>query len=121
MASHRDLDCLTILYQSNSTGGLQVKPPCFSTWTNVPHVPNALVVNSGEILQYWTEGGIMATEHRVRMPTTEELDKSDRFSLAFAYLPRGNTILVPFKPQTNFEGSTLGEFMKTVTGRYAQM
>jgi len=119
MGSHRDLDVLTLLSPSNSKGGLQIKPNNYTEWVDVPYVEDALVVNAGEILQFWTEGKIQATEHRIRMPTSDELNQSDRTSVAFSFLPRGDVTLKPFNAQTDFPGSTLGEFMHEVTSRYA--
>jgi len=119
MAPHCDLDVLTVLNPSNSSGGLQIKPKNCTEWVSVPYVTGALVVNAGEIFQYWTEGKILATEHRIGMPSESELHNSDRTSIVFSFLPRGDIKLIPFNAQTTFAGSTLGEFMHTVTSRYS--
>ena len=107
-----------MLLTSKCAGGLQVKPPCFNEWTDVPYVEGAWVVNSGEILTFWTKGQVLATEHRVRMPTKEELPQSDRVSIGFSLLPRGDTELVPFHAQMNYKGSRLGDFLADLVSRY---
>ncbi|MCD7460157.1 hypothetical protein HAX54_042966 [Datura stramonium] len=45
---HSDADALTVLFQLNETDGLQVRKD--SIWVPVKPLPNALIVNIGDIL-----------------------------------------------------------------------
>lgn len=49
---HSDADALTILYQLNETEGLQIRKD--GKWVTIKPLPNALVVNIGDILEVIT-------------------------------------------------------------------
>lgn len=49
---HSDADALTILYQLTETEGLQVRKD--GKWVSVKPLPNALVVNIGDIMEVTT-------------------------------------------------------------------
>jgi len=51
-------------------------------WTPVDPLPGAITCNLGDALQYWTDGRIKSTYHRVRVPRPGE-DQGDRYSLAY--------------------------------------
>ncbi|KAK7364294.1 hypothetical protein VNO80_12846 [Phaseolus coccineus] len=59
---HSDPDFLTILLQDH-IGGLQVLS--HNGWVDVPPVPEALVVNIGDLLQLISNGRFKSVEHRV--------------------------------------------------------
>ncbi len=52
-AAHTDFAGFTILLQDSAPGGLQVLMPDGS-WIGVPSVPGTLVINTGDLLQRWT-------------------------------------------------------------------
>ena len=62
-AAHVDSGLLTLLLQ-DGTAGLQVRAKN-GGFTNVPALDGELIVNFGKLLQLWTGGRILATEHRV--------------------------------------------------------
>lgn len=76
-ARHTDFGTLTLLIQ-DETGGLQVEADDGS-YVNVPTIPDAIVLNVGDMLQIWTNGKLRATPHRVVDVGTER----DRYSIAF--------------------------------------
>ena len=64
ISAHRDLGSLTLL-QQDSQGGLEVQDPASGEWVPVPPVPDALVVNVGNLLTRWTAGYFRSSVHRV--------------------------------------------------------
>jgi isopenicillin N synthase-like dioxygenase len=65
-AEHADGNTLTILHQRGSYNGLQIMPYGGSgEWLNLPVVPEALVINMGELMSRWTNDHWPATRHRV--------------------------------------------------------
>ncbi|GIT91686.1 oxidoreductase [Jannaschia pagri] len=73
--AHTDYGAITLLL-TDGEPGLQVKPRA-GDWTDVPHVPNAYVVNIGDCLMRWTNDIYVSTPHRVLPP------KRQRRSVAF--------------------------------------
>uniref|UniRef100_A0A803KSU4 Fe2OG dioxygenase domain-containing protein n=2 Tax=Chenopodium quinoa TaxID=63459 RepID=A0A803KSU4_CHEQI len=63
---HADNDVLTILIQ-DQVGGLQVWHQ--DQLVDVPHVPGALVINTGDLLQLITNDKIKSVYHRVKAKT----------------------------------------------------
>lgn len=41
-------------------------------WVPCDPIPGAITVNIGDALQYWTDGRLKSTFHRVRMPNKDE-------------------------------------------------
>ena len=86
-AAHTDFAGFTILLQDNAPGGLQVLMPD-GGWTDIPSVPGALVINSGDLLQRWTNDRWMSNVHRVVNPPIERRGSSRRLSVVFFTGPR---------------------------------
>lgn len=87
IAPHRDHGFLTLLPVA-SEAGLQIQTPT-GKWLPVSNIEGAIIVNTGEFLNRWTNGRFMATPHRVIPP------KNDRYSLAFFYNPTWDTVADP--------------------------
>ena len=51
-------------------------------WFDVDPVPGAITCNLGDALQYWTDGRLKSTYHRVRVPRPGEY-AGERLSLAY--------------------------------------
>ncbi|MCB0416784.1 MAG: isopenicillin N synthase family oxygenase [Bdellovibrionales bacterium] len=88
VAEHTDMGFLTLLFQDEK-GGLEVLDQN-SHWTPVPPREDTLVINIGDMLEYWTHGIFRATPHRVR-----NLSKEPRLSLPFFFDPNWNATLEP--------------------------
>jgi isopenicillin N synthase-like dioxygenase len=73
---HTDYGNLTLL-MTDDAGGLEVKTRDGS-WTPVPHLPGAFIVNIGDCLMRWTNDTYVSTPHRVTHKAPRE-----RLSLAF--------------------------------------
>nr|XP_043627523.1 1-aminocyclopropane-1-carboxylate oxidase homolog 3-like [Erigeron canadensis] len=60
--NHADNSFITVLLQDH-VGGLQVFYQ--KQWTDVPHIPGALIVNAGDLLQLITNDKFVSAQHRV--------------------------------------------------------
>ncbi|MEQ8516434.1 MAG: 2OG-Fe(II) oxygenase family protein, partial [Chromatocurvus sp.] len=83
--AHTDYGSLTVLYQDDSPGGLQVVLGDGS-WADVPHIPGSFVVNLGDLMAAWTNDRWVSTMHRVINPPPEGRNRS-RLSVAFFHQP----------------------------------
>lgn len=81
VGAHKDAGVLTLLWVEPGRGGLQVEKA--GTWVDAPPVEGAFVVNIGEMLEYATQGYLVATNHRVVSPRFPE----DRISVPFFFNP----------------------------------
>ena len=63
IGAHTDYECFTLL--KPTAPGLEVLNGA-GDWVDVPPVPDAFVVNIGDLLELWTNGAYVATSHRVR-------------------------------------------------------
>lgn len=81
VGAHKDSGVLTLLWVEPGKGGLQVERD--GVWVDAPAVPGAFVVNIGELLEYATQGYLIATNHRVVSPTYPD----DRISVPFFFNP----------------------------------
>jgi isopenicillin N synthase-like dioxygenase len=66
IAPHTDANFLTFLAQTD-VPGLQVRMPD-ATWVDVPYVPGSFAVNSGDMMQRWTNHRFKSTPHRALPP-----------------------------------------------------
>jgi isopenicillin N synthase-like dioxygenase len=89
-AAHTDFAGFTILLQDSAPGGLQVLMPD-GIWVDVPSVPGALVINTGDLLQRWTNDRWMSNVHRVVNPPLARRGSSRRLSVVFFTGPRDDT------------------------------
>lgn len=81
VGAHKDSGVLTLLWVEPGKGGLQVHRD--GEWVDAPSVPGAFVVNIGELLEYATQGYLIATNHRVVSPRLPD----DRISIPFFFNP----------------------------------
>jgi isopenicillin N synthase-like dioxygenase len=84
---HTDAGALTVLLQDD-VGGLQVFKD--ELWHNVPPVPGAFVINTGDMMQVWSNDIYRAAVHRVLA-----MDSKDRFSIPFFFNPTAETRVSP--------------------------
>ena len=76
---HSDFGTITILQREASDPPLQVQR-ADGSWIDLPHVPDALVVNTGDQLAYWSGGRWRSNPHRIPAPTGEAV-RQGRLSL----------------------------------------
>jgi len=80
--AHTDFDCLTLLFQRDGQGGLQVCPgreADTGDWTPVTPRAELITCNIGDMLMRWSDDRLRSTLHRVRTPDPEKA----RYSIAF--------------------------------------
>jgi isopenicillin N synthase-like dioxygenase len=84
IAPHRDHGFLTLL-PVTAEPGLQIRTTS-GNWLPANTIDGAIIVNTGEFLNRWTNGRFLATPHRV-VPTGR-----DRYSIAFFFNPSWDTV-----------------------------
>ncbi|EEF42737.1 1-aminocyclopropane-1-carboxylate oxidase, putative [Ricinus communis] len=85
---HSDATGLTILLQVNDVVGLQIKKDGF--WIPVQPIPNAFIINIGDMLEILTNGIYRSIEHRATISSAKE-----RLSIATFYNPKFDGYLAP--------------------------
>ncbi|MBA4022927.1 MAG: 2OG-Fe(II) oxygenase [Gordonia sp.] len=83
--AHTDFDCLTLLFQRNGQGGLQVCPGKEmedQVWTSVEPSDDAITCNIGDMLMRWSDDALPSNFHRVRSPGPDD-HRGSRYSIAF--------------------------------------
>ncbi|ETI27318.1 hypothetical protein G647_09508 [Cladophialophora carrionii CBS 160.54] len=101
ISPHTDWGTLTLLFQS-AVGGLEVRPPKYTSarlslstekWTPAPALRDKILVNIGDMLEFWTAGKLKSTWHRV-VPTAAD-GSLDRYTFAYFLHPDKDCVLVP--------------------------
>lgn len=83
--AHTDFDCLTLLFQRQGQGGLQVCPGRemdTHAWTPVDPDEQAITCNIGDMLMRWSDDRLPSNFHRVKNPLPGEY-LGPRYSMAF--------------------------------------
>jgi len=87
--AHTDFDCLTMVFQKEGQGGLQVSPGKDAEgagdnreWSSVIPRDDIITCNIGDMLMRWSDDQLKSTLHRVRMPKPGEY-RGPRYSMAF--------------------------------------
>ena len=83
--AHTDFDCLTLLFQQDGQGGLQVCPGKEvdgQEWTSVEPAGEVITCNIGDMLMRWSDDLLPSNFHRVRNPRPDEYQGA-RYSVAF--------------------------------------
>ena len=86
IAPHTDANFLTFLAQTE-VPGLQVRTP-HGTWVDVPFVPDSFAVNSGDMMDRWTNGRFKSTPHRALPPIGRH-----RYAIPFFLGPHVDTVI----------------------------
>jgi isopenicillin N synthase-like dioxygenase len=86
IAPHTDANFMTFLAQSE-VPGLQVRMPD-GHWVDVPDVPGSFAVNSGDMMQRWTNGHFKSTPHRALPPVGRA-----RYAIPYFMGPHLDTVI----------------------------
>lgn len=89
---HKDTDVLTLL-APDPVGGLLVKRTGRSGWIKAEAPGEALVVNTGDLLELWSGGYFVSTPHKV-----ESQHSCSRYSFPYFAVPRYDTVVTPVVP-----------------------
>ncbi|AUB41545.1 Isopenicillin N synthase and related dioxygenases [Nostoc flagelliforme CCNUN1] len=85
---HSDYGSITLLFQDD-VGGLEVQTAS-GNWIAAPAIPDTVVVNTGDLMQRWTNDMFCSTKHRVMIPSDNKV-KQSRYSMAFFCHPNDDT------------------------------
>lgn len=110
--AHTDFDCLTLLFQREGQGGLQVLPGKEmegQAWTPVPPDEKAITCNIGDMLMRWSDDLLPSNFHRVRNPQPGD-DMGPRYSLAF--FAQANRDALIESPAGKYPPITAGDYLK---------
>ncbi len=94
---HSDYGSITLLFQDD-IGGLEVQttssdsPTNSGNWICAPTIPNTVIVNTGDLIQRWTNHVFCSTKHRVIVPDDSRIMQS-RYSAAFFCHPNDDTVV----------------------------
>lgn len=110
--AHTDFDCLTLLFQRQGQGGLQVLPGKemeSQAWTPVPPDEKAITCNIGDMLMRWSDDQLPSNFHRVKNPQPGE-DMGARYTIAF--FAQANRDAMIETPSGKYPPMTAGEYLK---------
>lgn len=109
--AHTDFNCLTLLYQREGQGGLQVCPGKefeAQEWTSVPPREDLITCNIGDMLMRWSDDRLLSNFHRVRNPQPGEA-ADERYSIAF--FCQANTDAVIASASSKYPPITAGDYL----------
>lgn len=88
--AHSDYGTLTLLFQ-DEVGGLEVQTAT-GEWISAPSIPDAILINTGDLTQRWSNDVFRSTKHRVALPQGDV--GRDRYSIAFFCQPDAEAEIV---------------------------
>jgi len=96
LGEHSDWGTITLLIQ-DMVGGLEVKTS-EGEWIPALPVENAILLNSGQLLEYWTGGQFHAAPHRVKITENTINTTEPRQSIVFFISPDADVDIFPLAP-----------------------
>jgi isopenicillin N synthase-like dioxygenase len=104
---HSDFGALTVLWQDRS-GGLEVQNRN-GEWVEVPPIEGTYVINIGDMLQTWSNGHFVSTQHRVINRYAR-----DRYSVPLFINPNYDVVVEPLvgQPEPDFVPYLAGKYME---------
>ena len=115
IAPHTDSTFMTLLAQ-NPVPGLQIRTQA-GEWIDAPVIPDTFVVNTGDVLNRWTNGRFLSTPHRA----FNKLPKP-RYAIPFFFHPNPETLIECLPTCSNidqpprFPAQTVGDYMAWFRG-----
>jgi isopenicillin N synthase-like dioxygenase len=112
ISPHTDWGSITLLFQQD-VGGLQVRPPHYTSptlspdevWSDAPVFNDMVLVNIGDMMEFWTAGKLKSTWHRVTSnpASNPEHGRINRYCFAYFLHPNKDAVLVPIQGQRSEE------------------
>jgi isopenicillin N synthase-like dioxygenase len=93
---HTDFGTVTVLDREPGAGGLQVYSEA-GGWEDAPYDPEALTVNIGDLLEYWSGRRWPSGRHRV-LPPQPKAPEEDLVSLIYFYEANHDALVTPLLP-----------------------
>jgi isopenicillin N synthase-like dioxygenase len=93
---HTDFGTVTILDREPGAGGLQVYSDA-DGWSDAPYDQEALTVNIGDLLEYWSARRWPSGRHRV-LPPQPHAPEEDLVSLIYFYEANHDALVTPLTP-----------------------
>lgn len=93
---HTDFGTVTILDREPGAGGLQVFSEA-DGWADAPYREDALTVNIGDLLEYWSGKRWPSGRHRV-LPPQPDAPEEDLVSLIYFYEANHDAVITPLGP-----------------------
>lgn len=103
---HSDYGILTILFQDD-VGGLQVRT-VDQKWISATPIPESILINTGDLLEFWSNGYFPATKHRVLIPEAELKKKTPRQSIVYFHHPDNSAIVTPLGAKNLIDNNVYG-------------
>lgn len=111
---HTDFGTVTILDREPGAGGLQVYSDA-TGWEDAPYEADALTVNIGDLLEYWSGRRWPSGRHRV-LPPQQHAPEEDLVSLIYFYEANHDALVTPLDPPigrvTGLAPVTTSDFIK---------
>ncbi|KUI27194.1 oxidoreductase [Mycobacterium sp. IS-1742] len=111
---HTDFGTVTILDREPGAGGLQVFSDA-DGWADAPYRADALTVNIGDLLEYWSGRRWPSGRHRV-LPPQPDAPEEDLVSLIYFYEANHDAVVTPLGPPigrvSGLEPVTSSDFIK---------
>ncbi|KAI9563505.1 hypothetical protein GHT06_010968 [Daphnia sinensis] len=89
---HSDYGTITLLLQDDM-GGLEILSQ--GKWFPAKPIPGTIMINLGDMMQFWTSDRYVATVHRVVVPEEEIRRRTPRQSIAFFVHPDNDVMIAP--------------------------
>ncbi|KAK9692501.1 hypothetical protein K7432_014309 [Basidiobolus ranarum] len=93
--AHTDYGSLTLLFQ-DGVSGLQIQNRAqdkSDQWLDAPCLEDCIIINIGDLMQFWSNGLFKSTKHRVVFHPQQK--QSSRYSIAFFCHPNDSVSLNP--------------------------
>jgi isopenicillin N synthase-like dioxygenase len=88
--AHTDFGGISLLFQDDE-GGLEIQAPD-GRWLLAPALPGTAIVNTGDLMQRWTNGQFRSSPHRVINPVDSAAAR-DRYSIVLFYSPNRDAVI----------------------------
>lgn len=112
--AHTDFGGLSLLFQDGEDG-LEIQRPG-GAWIPTPALPGIAIVNTGDLLERWTNAEFRSSPHRVANPVGPAA-AHDRYSVVLFYSPNPDAVIKCLAPcqspgrQPRYPPITAGEHM----------
>ena len=93
--AHTDFGGMNILFQDDE-GGLEIQA-ADGRWIAAPAIPGTAIVNTGDLIERWTNGLFRSSPHRVIIPTGVAATK-DRYSFVLFHSPNPEAVISCLEP-----------------------